>query len=165
MPGLELIWLNGSVFAIGGGLKTGVETEIHVADRHSRARRLTVPELLDLDQGGPEGLEGRELGESARAVLAVADLARRSVADGLVHPQLARGGSTWYAFWGATIDEPTQTELDELVALAPTAAGESRRALPAARRPDRARRSSSRPRSGSAARSSPRPRSTRFFAL
>ena len=123
MPGLELIWLNGSVFAIGGGLKTGVETEIHVADRHSRARRLTVPELLDLDQGGPEGLEGRELGESARAVLAVADLARRSVADGLVHPQLARGGSTWYAFWGATIDEPTQTELDELVALAPTAAG------------------------------------------
>jgi hypothetical protein len=95
----------------------GVPTEIHVADRHFEARRLTVPELLALDPAD------HELGASAQAMLAVVDLARRAVADGLVHPQLARGGSTWYAFWGATLDEPTQTELDGLVAAAPEAAG------------------------------------------
>src|SRR5947207_9839451 len=56
-------------------------------------------------------------------MLAVVELAQRAVGNGLVHPQLARGGSTWYAFWGATIDEPTQRELDALVAAAPEAAG------------------------------------------
>jgi hypothetical protein len=117
VPALDLIWLNGSVFALGDGLTAGVPIEIHVADRHAEARRLTVSELLELEP------DGRALGDGARAVLAVVDLARRAVDDGLVHPQLARGGSTWYAFWGATIDEPTQTELDELVAAAPDAAG------------------------------------------
>jgi non-specific serine/threonine protein kinase len=114
---LDLVWLNGSVFALGNSVSVGVPTEIHVADRHSEARRLTVPELLELET------EGLELGATARALLAVVGLARRAVTDGLVHPQLARGGTTWYAFWGATLDEPTQTELDALVAAAPVAAG------------------------------------------
>jgi SNF2 Helicase protein/SNF2-related domain len=117
VPSLDLIWLNGSVFAIGDGLSAGVPAEIHVGGRYAEARRLTIPELLELDA------DGRELADTARALLAVVALARRSVADGLVHPQLARGGSTWYAFWGATIDEPTQDELDALVAAAPEAAG------------------------------------------
>jgi hypothetical protein len=114
---LDLVWLNGSVFAIGDGSSTGTPTEIHVAGRHFEARRLTVAQLVELDPAQVE------LGASARVLLAVVDLARRAVADGLVHPQLARGGSTWYAFWGATLDEPTQSELDALVAAAPEAAG------------------------------------------
>ena len=40
-----------------------------------------------------------------------------------MHPQLTRGGTTWYAFWGATLDEGLQAELDAIVEAAP-AAGE-----------------------------------------
>jgi SNF2-related domain/SNF2 Helicase protein/Helicase conserved C-terminal domain len=100
---LELIWQNGSPWRLDG--------------RDGDPYRLTIPELLELDAPA-------ELGDSARAVLALRDLAGRAVADGLVHPQLTKGGSTWYAFWGATLDEETQTDLDAIVAAAPPAAGD-----------------------------------------
>jgi hypothetical protein len=123
---LELIWQHGAPYAIArsddgvltdDGLAVGSRTEIHVAGSHAVARRLTVAELIDLD---PDAT----LGTTARAVLALRDLARRTVADGLVHPQLTKGGTTWYAFWGATLDEGLQAELDAIVAAAPPAAGE-----------------------------------------
>jgi SNF2-related domain/SNF2 Helicase protein/Helicase conserved C-terminal domain len=100
---LELIWQNGSPWRLDG--------------RDGDPYRLTIPELLALEPPA-------ESGDSARAVFALVDLARRAVGDGLVHPQLTKGGSTWYAFWGATLDEETQTELDGIVAAAPPAAGD-----------------------------------------
>jgi SNF2-related domain/SNF2 Helicase protein/Helicase conserved C-terminal domain len=100
---LELIWQNGSPWRLDG--------------RDGDPYRLTIQELLDLERPADEG-------DSARAVFALIDLARRSVADGLVHPQLTKGGATWYAFWGATLDEETQDELDAIVAAAPPAVGD-----------------------------------------
>ena len=41
-----------------------------------------------------------------------------------MHPQLTKGGTSWYAFWGATLDDGLQGELDAIVAAAPPAAGE-----------------------------------------
>jgi hypothetical protein len=123
---LELIWQHGSPYAFArsdegvltdDGVSVGSRTEIHVAGSHAVARRLTIPELTDLEPH-------ETLGTTARAVLALRDLARRTVADGLVHPQLTKGGTSWYAFWGATLDEGLQDELDAIVAAAPPAAGE-----------------------------------------
>ena len=53
------------------------------------ARLLTVPELLELAAAPPPGLE---LGDSARVLFALVELAQRSVSEGMVHPQLTRGG-------------------------------------------------------------------------
>ncbi len=126
MSTLELIWQHDAPYALtrsddgvltDDGLAVGSRTEIHVAGSHAVARRLSVADLTDLD---PD----QALGQSARAVLALRDLARRTVSDGLVHPQLTRGGTSWYAFWGATLDEGLQDELDAIVAAAPPAAGE-----------------------------------------
>jgi hypothetical protein len=123
---LELIWQHGTPYAIAragdgvltdDGLDVGSRTEIHVAGSHAVARRLTVAELIALD---PDTTPGT----TARAVFALRDLARRTVADGLVHPQLTKGGTSWYAFWGATLDDGLQGELDAIVAAAPPAAGE-----------------------------------------
>jgi SNF2-related domain/SNF2 Helicase protein/Helicase conserved C-terminal domain len=100
---LELIWQNGSPWRLDG--------------RDGDPYRLTIKELLDLDRPA-------EAGDSACAVFALIDLARRSVADGLVHPQLTKGGATWYAFWGATLDDETQDELDAIATAAPPAAGD-----------------------------------------
>ena len=123
---LELIWQHGSPYAIArsddgvltdDGLTVGSRTEIHVAGSHAVARRLSVADLTELETALP-------LGATAHAVLALRDLARRTVADGLVHPQLTRGGTSWYAFWGATLDDGLQAELDAIVGAAPAAAGE-----------------------------------------
>ncbi len=95
MSTLELIWQHDAPYAVvrsddgvltDDGLAIGSRTEIHVAGSHAVARRLSVADLTDLDTELP-------LGPTARAVLALRDLARRTVADGLVHPQLTRGGT------------------------------------------------------------------------
>ena len=51
--------------------------------------------------------------------LAVLDRARRSLAEGLVHPHLQSGDGRWHALWGATLDESLREELDALADAAP----------------------------------------------
>src|SRR5207248_2053614 len=65
-----------------------------------------------------------ELGDSARVLFALVELAQRSVSEGMVHPMLTRGGSSWYAFWGSTIDEHIQERLDEIAAALPLVSAE-----------------------------------------
>ena len=76
-------------------------------------RRLSLPDLLELDVGELEP------GGTARAVLAVLDRARRSVAEGLVHPHLEPSDGRWHALWGATLDEVVGDELGAIAAAAP----------------------------------------------
>ena len=66
----------------------------------------------------------RELGDSANVLLAIRDLAERSVGEGLVHPELTQGGGRWYAFWGATLDQSIEEELAGLGAALPAVSAE-----------------------------------------
>jgi hypothetical protein len=77
------------------------------------ARRLSLGELLALRP------DGRALGGTALVTLAVLDRARRSLAEGLVHPHLQSGDGRWHALWGATLDESVREELDALADAAP----------------------------------------------
>ncbi len=80
------------------------------------ARRVEARELVALAASPPAGLEP---GGSATALFAVVELARRSVAEGLVHPSLDGRGGHWSAFWGATLDSTVQAELEEIAAALP----------------------------------------------
>ncbi len=86
------------------------------------ARRLELDELLDLAANPPADIE---LGGTARVVLAVLDVARRSVAAGLVHPHLQAADGRWHALWGATLDEHVLDELHALAHAAPAAAADA----------------------------------------
>jgi hypothetical protein len=123
---LEIIWHpNGTAFAFlrredgtfSDEVGIGEPAQLDVLGVEVKGRLLSVSELIDW---APEG----ELGDSARVVFAVRDLARRSVSEGMVHPQLARGGGTWYAFWGGTVDDHIQRSLDELAAALPLVGAE-----------------------------------------
>ncbi len=126
LESLELIWHpNGIAYAFlrredgsfSAELEIGDPDELDVLDQEVKARALTVSELVDWE---PEG----ELGDSARVLLAVRDLARRSVGEGLVHPQLVQGGGEWYAFWGATLDGQVEQTLAQIAAALPTVSAE-----------------------------------------
>ncbi|RDI74478.1 SNF2-type protein [Gaiella occulta] len=80
------------------------------------ARRVALHELLRLADSPPDGLE---LGDTARATFAVVEIARRSVAEGLVHPQLQHAGGAWLAFWGATLDASVQAALAAVASALP----------------------------------------------
>ena len=102
---LEVVWQDDAtaiVLARGadgllsaGDLRTGMPAiaDLPLAGRGIAARRLDPAQLVSLAAAPPAGLE---LGASARAVFAVVELARRSVAEGLVHPSsiTARAGGT-----------------------------------------------------------------------
>jgi hypothetical protein len=127
---LEVIWRSGSayVFVRGegdaftdGGLEAGEPGVVHVLDFEIEARRLSVPELLELAAAPPAGFE---LGDSARVLFALVELAQRSVSEGMVHPQLTRGGGSWYAFWGSTLADHIQESLDEIAAALPLVGAE-----------------------------------------
>ena len=77
------------------------------------ARRLELHELLELETRTPLALEP---GGTARVVFAVLDVARRSVAAGLVHPHLEAADGRWHALWGATLDEHVVDELQAIAA-------------------------------------------------
>lgn len=81
-------------------------------------RQLELDELLRLPEEAPAG---SELGDTARVLFAVLDLARRSVAAGLVHPHLEAADGRWHALWGATLDEQVRDELDTIAHAAPAA--------------------------------------------
>ena len=92
------------------------------AGRGVGARRLELQELLELESGAPLALEP---GGTARVVFAVVDVARRSVAAGLVHPHLEAADGRWHALWGATLDEHLVDELQAIAHAAPAAAADA----------------------------------------
>ena len=89
--------------------------------RHVEARRVDHRELLRLAAAPP----ALEPGGSARVAFAVAELAHRSVAEGLVHPYLDEDDGTWNAFWGATLDASVTAQLTQLAAALPPAAADA----------------------------------------
>ena len=118
-PTLELLWQDdASALALlrhvdgrltTEGLGLGVATRADVEGASGvEARRLSLGELVDLE------LEGRPAGGTAQVVLAVLDRARRSLAEGLLHPHLQSGDGRWHALWGATLDEVVRDELDAI---------------------------------------------------
>jgi superfamily II DNA or RNA helicase len=127
---LELLWQDdASAFALvrgedgglsAGGLDVGmpaVADLVHGGHGVS-ARRVELDELLALADDPPAGFE---LGGTAQVVLAVLDVARRSVAAGLVHPHLQAADGRWHALWGATLDEHVRDELEAIADAAPAA--------------------------------------------
>jgi hypothetical protein len=127
---LEVIWRAGSAYAFvrgdgdaftDGGLQAGEPGLVHLLDFEIDARRLTVPELIEFAADPPADLE---LGDSAKGVFALVELAQRSVSEGMVHPQLTRGGGSWYAFWGSTLADHIQARLDEIATALPLVAAE-----------------------------------------
>ena len=126
---LELLWQeDATAFAVvregaaltADGLAVGrpVTADLGLTGGTVEARKLDVSQLVQLASGPPAALE---LGGSAQALIAVVELARRSVAEGLVHPHLDHGEGWWYAFWGATLDPSVQATLGEIAAAMPRA--------------------------------------------
>jgi hypothetical protein len=121
---LEVIWRSAGAYAFArdgetftdGGLLAGEPATVHVLDHELAARRLDVSELIELADGPPGEFE---LGDSARVLFALVALAERSVSEGMVHPMLTGGNGRWYAYWGSTIDEHIQRDLDEIAAALP----------------------------------------------
>ena len=122
---LEILWqqdVSATVFARAadgslspGALVVGIPAVSDLADlgQGATGRRIGLSELIALAADPPAGLEP---GGSARATFAVLELARRSVSEGLVHPQLQQAGRAWLAYWGATIDDEVQRALDAIAA-------------------------------------------------
>src|SRR3981189_3119180 len=97
LAALEILWQDAAAACLpegdpdgalsAGPLRAGLSAiaEIEALGRGVTARQVGIAELVALADDPPAGIE---LGGSARATFAVVDLARRSVAEGLVHPQL-----------------------------------------------------------------------------
>jgi non-specific serine/threonine protein kinase len=122
---LELLWQDdasalalardatGRLTVEGLDIGTPAAAELSHLGSGIEARRLSLGELLALPP------DGRALGGTALVTLAVLDRARRSLAEGLVHPHLQSGDGRWHALWGATLDESVREELDALADAAP----------------------------------------------
>ena len=102
-----------------GRLQLGIPavSDLAALGHGTTARRVPLAELLELAASPPPDFE---LGGTARATFAILRLARRSVVEGLVHPQLLQAGRSWLAYWGATIDGSVQDALDAISAALPT---------------------------------------------
>jgi hypothetical protein len=109
----ETIWHPDAVaFAFDrDGAATGDDELDVLGDTHA-GMFLGVEELAEWEPAG-------DLGDSTRALLAVRDLARRAVSEGLVFPQLAEIGNDWFAFWGATLEAEVESTLTAIAAAAP----------------------------------------------
>ena len=133
-PTLELLWQDdASAYVLvrtadgalsAGGLHIGMPAVADVAHAgHGiSARRLELDELLTLADDPPPAVEQ---GGTTRVAFAVLDAARRSVADGLVHPHLEAADGRWHALWGATLDDHVRAELDAIAHAAPAAAADA----------------------------------------
>ncbi len=124
-PTLELLWQDdttalallrdgdGRLSADGLSLGAPAAGDLPHLDDGATARRLQLDELLELDPAA------HPLGGTAQLTLAVIGRARRSLAEGLVHPHLQSGDGRWHALWGATLDEAVRDELEALSDAAP----------------------------------------------
>ena len=133
-PTLEILWQeDASAYVLvrepdgtltSRGLQAGMPAvaDLVHAGHGVGARRLELQELLELESGAPLALEP---GGTARVVFAVLDVARRSVAAGLVHPHLEAADGRWHALWGATLDEHVVDELQAIAHATPTAAADA----------------------------------------
>src|SRR4051794_18147670 len=120
---LEILWQDdATAFVLGPPIPVGIDAiaDVDEAGGTVQARRIDVGELLALAEAPPEGVE---LGGTARVAFAVVALARRSVAEGLVHPQVAQSGGTWFAFWGPVLDDVVREALTQIESAAPPAFG------------------------------------------
>jgi non-specific serine/threonine protein kinase len=132
MSTLELVWQQNACAYVfvraadgtlsDGGLQAGVPAAGRVSGLSFDARRVDAAGLISLADAPPEGLT---LGDTARAAFAVVDLAQRSVAEGLVHPELTSRGSQWFAFWGSTLEQGVDETLDEIAAALPPVAADA----------------------------------------
>ena len=119
-PTLELLWqddtsalallrdADGRLTADGLILGAPVAADLSSVGPGATARRLQLAELLDFEP------DGHLLGGSAQVTFAVLERARRSLAEGLVHPHLQSGDGRWHALWGATLDDAVRDELDAI---------------------------------------------------
>jgi non-specific serine/threonine protein kinase len=133
-PTLEILWQeDASAYVLvrepdgtltSRGLQAGMPAvaDLVHAGHGVGARRLELHELLELETGAPLALEP---GGTARVVFAVLDVARRSVAAGLVHPHLEAADGRWHALWGATLDEHVVDELQTIAHATPAAAADA----------------------------------------
>ena len=129
---LELVWRqDGTACAIardaaGELASPDIETgsrwtaDLGRLGRSVPCRRLDIDDLISLS-ATEEDPSRLVFGGSARALLAVVRLARRSVAEGLVHPSLEFHGGSWHAMWGPTLDETASATLDQVAAALPDA--------------------------------------------
>jgi hypothetical protein len=110
---LELVWHPEAVaFAFPRDGTGAGEDELDVLDETYRGRFLDVAELARWEPDEP-------LGDSAKTLLHVRELARRAVAEGLVFPQLAEFGGEWFGFWGATLEAQIEQALTAIAAASP----------------------------------------------
>ncbi|MBA3428709.1 MAG: DEAD/DEAH box helicase [Actinobacteria bacterium] len=133
-PTLELLWqqdacAHGFMRSQDGTLRSGelrvgrpANVELVRAGTRVSTRRIEASELVRLAESPPAGVE---LGGSALAAFAIVDLARRSLAEGLVHPYLEHGDGSWHAFWGATLDASVQKALTEIAAALPAVSADA----------------------------------------
>jgi non-specific serine/threonine protein kinase len=125
---LELLWQedatalalvrepDGALSAAGLELGMPAVAEVGHAGHGVSARRLELDELLELAASAPGDIEP---GGTALVLFAVLDVARRSVAAGLVHPHLEAADGRWHALWGATLDDFLVEELGAIAHAAP----------------------------------------------
>jgi SNF2 domain-containing protein/SNF2 helicase protein/helicase-like protein len=133
-PTLEIVWQQDATaiaFArdADGALSAGdlelgkpAVAKLALGGESFPARRLDVPELIRVADAPPAEPTA---GGSARVIFALVELAQRSVAEGLVHPDLDHGGGWWHAFWGATLDQSVQASLTEIAAALPAVSADA----------------------------------------
>ena len=131
---LELVWQQDATAILfvrdaDGALSAGDLTlgkpgigKLALAGDGFPARRLDVQQLIHLADAPPAEPAA---GGTARAIFALVELAQRSVAEGLVHPDLDHGGGWWHAFWGATLDQSVQATLTEIAAVLPAVSADA----------------------------------------
>ena len=118
---LEIVWHPDAVaFAFlrradgtfSGEVGAGEAGELDVLGETVAGRLVPVEELAGWQPAQP-------LGDSARVLLAVRDLAVRAVEEGLAFPQLEETDGGWFAIWGALLEEQVEATLAALAAAAP----------------------------------------------
>jgi SNF2-related domain/SNF2 Helicase protein/Helicase conserved C-terminal domain len=131
---LELVWQQDATAILfvreaDGALSAGDLTlgkpgigKLALAGDGFPARRLDVQQLIRLADAPPAEPAA---GGTTRAIFALVELAQRSVAEGLVHPDLDHGGGWWHAFWGATLDQSVQATLTEIAAALPAVSADA----------------------------------------